>query len=276
MYIDPRVAHGKTRFELAEMPILHGRGRTQDLIASVNRVMEGSSRLGSREYARRLQRKAIPELRRMGAVPFVGNESNNTIGGIIGALYFTQDDRGVQLKRLVWTAGDRCSHDFLLMRFEPHALARCMQRNGVLSLPEIALEVNAAAAFALPLLGAAAAENWTQVGLPTPSGIFVGNLSKGFAVMQTYFCPGQNGRTSRWSGYREFFKEAVAAVQADTHCGPAIAAVFEAAKVGGGVAARFPFLMDSHEYTPDPDDTIWDQARASAARPEDRHIHAVA
>ena len=168
---------------------------------------------------------------------------------------------------LTMTVPDLVLRSFASNVIRPHAVARCMQRNGVMSLTEIEHETNVAFVVARVMRSLALAEHWQQIGVPTPHGLFVGTLTDARDVaMNTYFRPGDNDRPSRWSGFAECFSAMPDwRPEQVRHGGDLLQWMVNhivALQESAPFFERFPFLREPLRDSGDPLDAAWRSARA--------------
>jgi hypothetical protein len=141
-------------------------------------------------------------------------------------------------------------------RITPHALARCMQRNGVMSLGEIERQTWGSLCISRMQSG-----HWPKSR--------TGNFDQHDKVtLQTYVLPLANGRRSRWAGYLEAVGTVPPMSVADIRRGDKLyASIFGRLRDLDAVrpmCERFPFLMEPYEHTEDPQAARWDAARKAA------------
>ncbi|SDJ14747.1 hypothetical protein SAMN04487926_1357 [Paraburkholderia steynii] len=265
MYVDPRVALGRTQFELGSVTQFLDISCRQRILDAVVKAV-GNPNITNREYRRRLQKNAIPALRRANVLAYYQQHEEFT--GLI-VHYTTVGDDGIARRLLLWSHADRTAIGSVPVCVEPHAVARCMQRNGVMSVGSILPEILQAFNLAPYFFEFAWKSGWKQIGIPTSSGLFVGELQNEVdIVLKTYFKPGANGRVSRWSPYIEYFRDLVDAANREDAPGDEMQNLQDlklaATDNGRGVAARFSFLTEPYVYQHDRDTALWDQARALA------------
>jgi hypothetical protein len=148
----------------------------------------------------------------------------------------------------------------------PHAIARCLQRNGAMKLAEILGELNVATGIADRMLVLSLDAGWRQALVPTPQGVFVGEIDPDQGlVMRTYLRP-RDGFGSRWLR----LLDALPPLTPD-------GAVFDMEEFRKRqnrwldentptLAARFPFMQRPWEPADDPSDAVWSAAREAAGR----------
>lgn len=197
MYVDPRVAnaHAKKalKFITTDPSVLHRKIATA--LASV--VHTGT--MSNRDFRRRLEKKVLPALTRLGVIATVIQNDgyavltcyalcgNETAGAI--ELIISLDCRELRISQLEATVVTQ------------HAVARCLQRNGVTDFSDIEFELWEALKLAEMVGDAAANRDWLQVGVPTSKGLFVGTFDGTTVTLHTYLQPGKNGRPSRWDPF---------------------------------------------------------------------------
>ena len=142
----------------------------------------------------------------------------------------------------------------------PHALARCLQRNGSLKISEIKQELLCTSALAAPMAVVAQRLGWKQVFINTPSGLFLGDFSTSGITIRTYIQPGRNGRFSKWDDVKrllpEFPPDVVFRQEADLDSyTSALHAWFKAH--GAEVGRHMSFQREPYERHADPLDGTW-------------------
>jgi hypothetical protein len=270
MYVDPRVAHACARVELEKRTVT-----AVALTGKINRILDDHARRcvfgkSGREVRRDMEQKVMPALRKAGlgcALFEHDGRAGIFMQTVIGCA--EKGVRGVQFEYVPNTTGRKALTGGEIFVIKPHAVARCMQRNGVLRLNAVDRELQAAFGMAKVLHEYTTAEGWQQVALPTPLGLFVGviDLPSGIPVISTYFKPGENGRPTRWERYREFFVPLVAAGQVETE-GDLNKQVWNTKDwlaEQGSLSKRFPWLLQPYECSADPEDIRWDDARLALA-----------
>jgi hypothetical protein len=167
MYIDPRVAHGRAKLILSEE------------FVDVDRHV-GDENLTVRQYRGMLISHVGPALRREGYVVFdySAPDEKDWLYALVMIADLTHGMRGVIVtgsrfgSRLGFVHGDYLS-------ISPHAIARCLQRNGTLSMASIRSELECAVGIGLFMAILAEEHDWKQVYLPTEHGLFVGEFVNG-------------------------------------------------------------------------------------------------
>jgi hypothetical protein len=270
MYVDPRVAHACARVELERRTVT-----PVELTEKINRILDDHSRRcvfgkSGREVRRDIEQKVLPAVRKAGldCAQFDHNgRSGIYMQTVVGCA--EKGMRGVQFEYVPNSTGRKTLTGGEIFVIKPHAVARCMQRNGVLRLNAIDLELKSAIWMAKVLCEYSCAEGWQQIALPTPLGLFVGVIDPAscIPVLATYFKPGENGRSTRWERYREFFAPLVAAGQATTEADlkKYVSNTKELLSEQGPLSERFPWLLQSYECCADPEDHRWEVGRLALA-----------
>ncbi|KVZ57616.1 hypothetical protein [Burkholderia ubonensis] len=268
MYVDPRVAHGRARFDLSRSPRLFAEERRWEISDVVTRGIDGFTGVRTRRNLMRLlERQIAPKLARLGLEPYVG--ALGQLEGLFVNFSTMSAEHGLREFQLQLTVPDLVLRSFASNAIRPHAVARCMQRNGVMSLAGIEHETRIAFVYARVIRSLALAEGWRQVGVPTSLGLFVGVLTDARDVsMNTYLRPGDNDRPSRWSGFAGLFS-AMPHWQPDQvrHGGELLQWMINhivALQESAPLAERFPFLREPLRDADDPLDAAWARARAGA------------
>ncbi|KVN21073.1 MULTISPECIES: hypothetical protein [unclassified Burkholderia] len=268
MYVDPRVAHGRARFDLSRSPRLVADERRWAISDVVTRCIDDfAGERNRRNLMRLLERRIAPKLARLGLEPYVG--ALGRLEGLFVNFSTMSAEHGLREFQLQLTVPDLVLRSFASDVIRPHAVARCMQRNGVMTLTEIEHETRIAFVAARVMRALALAERWRQIGVPTPHGLFVGTLTDTRDIaMNTYFRPGDNDRPSRWSGFAELFcamphwrPEQV------RHGGDLLQWMVDhivALKESAPFFERFPFLREPLHDAGDRLDAAWRGARAGA------------
>ncbi|OMG71665.1 hypothetical protein [Burkholderia ubonensis] len=268
MYVDPRVAHGRARFDLSRSPRLFAEERRWEISDVVTRGIDGFTGVRTRRNLMRLlERQIAPKLARLGLEPYVG--ALGQLEGLFVNFSTMSAEHGLREFQLQLTVPDLVLRSFASNAIRPHAVARCMQRNGVMSLAGIEHETRIAFVCARVIRSLALAEGWRQVGVPTSLGLFVGVLTDARDVsMNTYLRPGDNDRPSRWSGFAGLFA-AMPRWRPDQvrHGGELLQWMINhivALQESAPLAERFPFLREPLRDADDPLDAAWARARAGA------------
>ncbi|MGF6440718.1 hypothetical protein [Paraburkholderia youngii] len=262
MYIDPRVAHGRAKFDLGRNPRIHPASFPDDVMRLMYEILGPilRKRPGQRDLLCMLERELSPKVRKLGVTPFVGHAK----GGAGFFLNFLARDaqEGIVQHAVMYDIALARMFAGIASRIEPHAIARCLQRIGKERVDDIESEIAAVFATSPAFVVCARVERWAQIGVPTPHGLFVGEMpEEGPPVLKTFIRPGENGRHSRWEGYRALF-EAIpvwdnqSAVPANPFDGWAVAAL-ERATQSGPIVQQFPFLAKPYERRDDPLDEVW-------------------
>ncbi|CAB3749205.1 hypothetical protein [Paraburkholderia humisilvae] len=269
MFVDPRVAHGRAKFELNRSPRLFAderRGKLTDIVMKSLDDFTGAP--NRRALMRMLSHQVAPKIARLGLEPYVG-----TVGsaeGLFVSFATMSAEHGLREFQLQVTVPGLVLTSFSSTAIKPHAVARCMQRNGVLSLDGIEGETSTAFVFARTLRALAKVEHWKQAAVPTTNGLFVGDvIDNGDFHLKTYLRPSANGRASRWSGFCELFSPMPAWSLSQIHDGSDLLHwmidQIVALRKSGALTERFPFLLKPYESVDDPLDAAWDTAPGVAA-----------
>ncbi|KDB08121.1 hypothetical protein LIG30_2645 [Burkholderia sp. lig30] len=268
MYVDPRVAHGRARFDLSRSPRLLADARRWEISDVITHALDTfAGERTPRNLMRLLARQIAPKLARLGLEPYVG--ILGTRQGLFVNFSTMSAEHGLREFQLDLTVPGLVLRSFASTAIRPHAVARCMQRNGAPSVDAIGHETQVAFVLARVMRALALAEHWKQVAVPTARGLFVGALSDADDVcLNTYFRPGDNDRPSRWQAFAELF----AAMPDWTpeqirHGGDLLQWMVNhivALQESAPFAARFPFLLEPYRHADDPLDAAWAAARAHA------------
>ncbi|HEY3599393.1 MAG TPA: hypothetical protein VGL08_18010 [Paraburkholderia sp.] len=224
-----------------------------------------------RSLMRLLEHQVAPRLERLGLEPYVGAiGAAGQAEGLFVNFVTMSAEHGLREFQLQVTVPDMVLSSFASNTIKPHAVARCMQRNGVLSLAEIERETSSAFVLTRALRALAQAEHWKQAAVPTSDGLFVGDvMNNGDFHMNTYFRPSVNDRPSRWSGFAELFSAMPRWSATQIHEGSDLLQWMVnhilVLRKAAPLAERFPFLLKPYESVDDPLDATWDAARASAS-----------
>jgi len=271
MYVDPRVAHGRATFDLNRSPRLFAeerRAALRDVIVQCLRTLpEPHSR---RSLMRLLERQVAPRLARMGLEPYVGRFGAKE--GLLMTFATMSPVHGLREFEMQLTVGDLRLDCFASTVIRPHAVARCMQRNGVMSLEQIEHETATAFVLARAIRPLARMQKWKQVGVPTPAGLFVGEMTPAEDVgISTYLHPADNGRPSRWEAFASLFDSMprwdADQIRRGTDLLQWMISHLVTLQKSGTVAERFPFLLEPYVKGSDPLDEAWDTARRNPATP---------
>jgi len=268
MFVDPRVAHGRAKFELNRSPRLFADERRGKLIETVIKALDDfTGERTRRPLLRMLARDVAPKLERLGLEPYVGALGHAE--GLFVNFATMSAEHGLREFQLQVTVPDLVLTSFASNIIKPHAVARCMQRNGVLSLAGIENETRIAFVFARALRALAQVERWKQAVVPTPQGLFVGDvIENGDFHLNTYLRPALNGRASRWSAVADLFATMPSWPPPQIHEGGELLRwMIEhllTLRNSAPLADRFPFLLKPYEPADDPLDATWHAARAEA------------
>ncbi|WP_235442862.1 hypothetical protein [Caballeronia mineralivorans] len=216
---------------------------------------------------RLLERQVAPRLERLGLEPYVGALGN--LEGLFVNFTTMSTEHGLREFQLQLSVPDMALKSFATNIIKPHAVARCMQRNGVMSLMEIERETSTAFVFARAFRPLAMLEKWKQAAVPTSSGLFVGEMCDNDDIyLNTYIRPVISDRPSRWSKFAALFSTMPDWTTAQIHEGSDllqwIIDHIRALRETAPLAERFPFLLDPYQGINDPLDATWNAAHASA------------
>ena len=270
MFVDPRVAHGRAKFELNRSPRMFADERRDKLTEIVMKSLDDFTGASTRRsLMRMLSHQVAPKLERLGLEPYVGAFGNTE--GLYVNFATMSAEHGLREFQLQVTVPDLVLTSFSSTAIKPHAVARCMQRNGVMSLDDIERETGAAFVFARALRALAQLEQWKQAVAPTANGLFVGDVvDNGDFHLKTYLRPSSNGRASRWSGVFDLFSTMPVWTLSQIHDGSDLLHwmidEIVALRKSAALAERFPFLLKPYESADDPLDAAW-HAAPGAAQP---------
>lgn len=274
MFVDPRVAHGRAKFDLDRSPRMFADER-RALIADIvtKRLADFAGVPNRRGLMRLLEHQVAPRLERLGLEPYVG--ALGQLEGLFVNFSTMSAEHGLREFQLRFTVHDMVLKSFASNTIRSHAVARCMQRNGAPTLAEIERETRIAFVFARVLRSLALAEQWKQVAVPTPNGLFVGELSRGDDVcLNTYIRPAASDRASRWRAFAALFETMPHWTDAQLREGSELLqwmiSHIQGLQKAAPFAGRFPFLLEPYRPVGDPLDATWDAALAGArAAPDD-------
>jgi hypothetical protein len=270
LYVDPRVAHGRARYDLGKDPRMfaeHVERQVDDLICSFTRDIKGIPK--KRALMRLIDRRIAPALNRMGINTRVIQNGEHP-DGMLSSYATRSPEHGIHHNAHFFLVDNYEQRRFPLIRITPHALARCMQRNGVMKLEDIETQTWLALHMAPALRSLAKIEGWQQMGIPVGDGIFVGSFNdRGRLTLSTYFQPMTNGRRSRWAAYKETLGDVPPMNANEARIGdkPKEWVAARVADLLGErpLSERFPFLKEPYEHCEDPLDIRWVAARQAAA-----------
>lgn len=212
-----------------------------------------------------------PALSTLGATTYA-IQSTEGRGLAIGALSFVCDAiNGLQAKSYLVDANHHGRiRTHLWFAITPHAIARCLQRNGQTQLSAITEDVLVAGVLASRIVTLCHAYNWRQAPIPTPRGVFLGAYcpDEKRLTMRTYIRPGANDRDSKWSELIAEFPPlpAPGTVRQWTDMDEyrdTLAAWMDFH--GETVTRQFSFVQQPHEDREDPLKSRWDAAREAAS-----------
>ncbi|PTB22434.1 hypothetical protein C9I57_01185 [Trinickia symbiotica] len=268
MYVDPRVAHGRAKFDLNRSPRMFAEERRWEISDVITQCLDNfAGPRNRRNLMRLLERQVAPKLARLGLEPYVGPVGH--LEGLFLNFSTMSADHGLREFQLQLTVPDLVLRSFASCTIKPHAVARCLQRNGVISLAEIERETSAAFVFARTIRPLALVEHWKQVGVPTTNGLFVGEMTDSDDIcMNTYIRPGDNDRPSRWSGFAGLFSDMprwnADQIRQGSDLLQWMVNHIVALQKSAPFVERFPFLTEPYRSIDDPLDATWAAARASA------------
>lgn len=263
MYVDPRVAHGRARCDLARNPRMLPAERVAEVYALLRLFAASYGQQGAspREMRRYLESRTIPKVRSYGFSPWLGGECL-----YVWALGRSAEE-GIVHQRLYYSI--KSCHVGCIERnaIETHAVARCMQRLGKERVQDIEPVVRAVIAALPPLIAHAYRNRWKQIAVPTSVGLFAGSVSpSGDVELKTFFCPGENGQPSRWLSYMERFSGIPSWEDGGEDPGATIATFVErsiADEAGRTLTNMCPFLLSPYERRSDPLTERWSAATAA-------------
>lgn len=267
MYVDPRVARARAQIQLSERSIDPETIRLP-ICRTIHRGLLAISKRGmtKRAMVRHLEGYVLPALRKIGVSAWLCEEDGRVC--VRAAKVLCDTEHG--LRGLMYSSGHAAAgrvHTLTWFTITPHAIARCLQRNGVIKLAEILDELHVAAGLADKMVSLCALTGWTQAFVPTRRGIFVGEIDRQHGlVMRTYFQPGANGRESKWTELLDAlpsFELAGATFDLEAYRKLLFTWVEQNALE---MKARFPFMQRPYENADDPTDAVWSAAREAAER----------
>jgi hypothetical protein len=270
MFVDPRVAHGRAKFELNRSPRLFADERRGKLIEIVTKSLDDFTAAPTRRaLMRMLSHQVAPKLERLGLEPYVGPLGSTE--GLFVNFATMSAEHGLREFQLQVSVPGLVLTSFSSTAIRPHAVARCLQRNGVMALDDIGQETSVAFVFARALRALAKVEQWKQAAVPTPNGLFVGDvIDNGDFHLKTYLRPAASDRASRWSSFCELFSTMPAWTLSQVHDGSDLLHwmidQIVALRTSAALAERFPFLLKPYESADDPLDAAW-QAAPGALQP---------
>jgi hypothetical protein len=268
MFVDPRVAHGRAKFDLNRSPQMFAearRSRIHDVI--VKCLGEYRGERNRRGLLRLLERQVVPRLRRLGLDPYLG--ALGEVEGLFSNFTTMSPDAGLREFQLSLTVPDLMFKSFASTMVATHAVGRCMQRNGVMSVGEIASETNMAFVLARVLRPLAMLEKWKQIAVPTAKGLFVGELTTSDDVwLRTYIRPVISDRPSRWNRFTSLFATMpdwrVDQIEAGNDLVHWMINHIVGLRETAPLSDRCPFLLEPYGHVDDPLDATWSAALASA------------
>lgn len=270
MYIDPRVAHGRAQFDLDASPRLVPEQRYWEVHSRLNLLGELARQKsdGARRKTLRYLEAQAQQFRKLGMRTAIAK--NGPYEGLFVEVLMRSADHGVIHLFLVYDVDTAWVYNVNATTITTHAVARCMQRLGRERVEDIQPEFDAVTGALHPLGSLAARRGWKQIGIPTRSGLFVGEWGRPEGpVLKTFLRPGENGRPSRWSEFADLFSGMPAGTGTGQGTGnylqirDFVQAVID--RTGDkAFSERFPFLTELEEKRADPLDERWDAARAAA------------
>src|SRR5215470_18094769 len=136
MFVDPRVAHGRAKFELNRSPRMFADERRGALTDIVMKSLDDFTGAPTRRaLMRMLSHQVVPKIERLGLEPYVGTVGNAE--GLFVKFATMSAEHGLREFQLQVTVPGLMLTSFSSTAIKPHAVARCLQRNGVLSLDGI-------------------------------------------------------------------------------------------------------------------------------------------
>lgn len=264
MFVDPRVAHGRARFDLSRSPRMVAEERRAEIADLVAHCLERfAGERTRRNLMRLLSRQVAPKLARLGLEPYVGELGQAQ--GLFVNFSTMSAEHGLREFQLQVTVPELLLKSFASTVVRPHAVARCMQRNGTTSLAQIEQETNIAFVLARTMRALALVEGWKQIGVPGNEGLFIGEMTASDDVcLKTYIKPQANGRSSRWDGFLALF-DAMPKWQADqvrqgSELLQWMVDHIVALRKSAALSDRFPFLLEPYRSIDDPLDAAWKAA----------------
>jgi hypothetical protein len=260
MFIDHRVAHSLAKIALDTRRVTE-QECDSELFAIVRNVLRATKMSGNSREARRV---VVPRLLKALDREGTWAEPDTEGGGARVNCSRIIKSADIGLRSVVYTIDvvSTAVTKTVQLEISPHALARCLQRNGTDKTNDIMQELLAAVGMVNVIRRQAFKENWTQVGLPTPLGVFVGEINAGVPVMRTYLKFGDNGQRSRWKAYQKVFHpmpdewDLVASRDyAERMC--------HWLDTNEPLSLRCPFLLESPREIEDPIEERWQAARAA-------------
>lgn len=267
MFVDPRVAHGRAKFDLNRSPRMFAEERRWEISDVVTTSLDNFTGLRNRRNLMRLlERQVAPKLARLGLEPYVGALRDTE--GLFVTFSTMSAEHGLREFQLQLTVPELVLRSFASSTIRPHAVARCMQRNGVVSLAEIEPETSAAFVLARVIRPLALAEKWLQIGVPTALGLFVGALNDSNDIcLNTYIRPAVSDRSSRWHGFAALFATMppwnADQIRQGSDLLQWMVNHIVALQKSASFVERCPFLLEPYHHLADPLDATWDAARAS-------------
>jgi hypothetical protein len=268
MFVDPRVAHGRARFDLNRSPRMFSEERRWEISDVITNCLDNfTGTRNRRNLMRLLERQVAPKLSRLGIDPYVGVLGQHE--GLFVNFSTMSAEHGLREFQLHVIVPELVLRSFASTTIRPHAVARCMQRNGVMSIDEIERETSMAFVLARVMRPLALAEKWKQVGVPGMNGLFVGVVTDSNDIcMNTYFRPAIADRISRWSGFAGLFSTMPVWSADQIRQGSDLLQWtinhIVALRESASFVERFPFLLEPYHSTDDPLDATWNAARTSA------------
>lgn len=270
MYIDPRVAHGRARHELGENPRLfpagHERVFEQVVLDAIG--PRGMQAPGA-EFMSLLETKALPALRQRGLEPLVYSGIGDR--GMVWKFVTRNPETGVQGWTQRFVENPRQHRRAMNLEIRTHALARCMQRNGVLSLDDIEAQTWCAVHLAPHVGMLAIRTGWLQLAIPAgDGGLFVGDAATG--SLRTYIKPGVTELRSRWQTLVDLFEPFPSLTAEQIREGTAViewaTPTLERIRRFREIQYLLRFMKDEYSEMVDPAAARWAKARHAARQKE--------
>ncbi|MGF6985217.1 hypothetical protein QFZ99_004694 [Paraburkholderia atlantica] len=205
MFTNERVARSRTRTFLSERPDLDPARFKQE----IQRVVEGVPPPPNVLDREALHRYAIDHillpLETLGMSGYVYADRDES--SLVASIVAGNVDAGFHWLHLV---GQLIANRYTF--YEPltmsrHAIERCMQRTGSLTLEDMHEYLCQAFGSAIPLMTVARREHWQQCAVPVRDGLFVGSIGNGGAAwhMDTFIARKAHAQGSRWDRFKNLF-----------------------------------------------------------------------
>jgi hypothetical protein len=158
------------------------------------------------------------------------------------------------------------------LTISPHAIERCMQRTGSMSLDDMHEYFSQAFGSAIPLMSVGLREGWQQCAAPVRDGVFVGSMGDGDLTwhMDTFISRKAHEPAARWDRFKDLFPAFPDWSHDERRCievvGNWMSAQLQTITAHASIVSRVRFLR--HPYTPgvDRDAAAWAAAPSKAPR----------